>query len=192
MSREIVIDIETKDTFQEVGGFDPSKLHVSLVGLYDYATDRYETFLEQDLPGLWAILERADGMVGYNVRHFDIPVLNRYYPGDLTIFPTIDLLVEIEKSLGFRVKLEDVGQATLGRGKTGTGFKAIEYWRNGEIDKLRSYCLEDVRLTKDIYDYARAHGTVLVRDRMGVMHTVPIKVPLELVAAPRINLTMPF
>lgn len=192
MSDAVVIDIETKDTFQEIGGYDPSKLHVSLVGAYDYRTDEYRTFLEHELPALWQLLERATVMVGYNIDHFDIPVLNHYYPGNLATFQTIDLLAAIERSLGFRVKLEDVGQATLGRGKTGTGLQAITFWKNGEIEKLRSYCLEDVRLTKDLYDYVRERGEVMVRMRTGEMKKVPMMLPDERARAQAINLTMPF
>ncbi len=46
--RKIVIDIETKNTFQEAGGFDPRLLDISVVSIYDYNADSYQSFLEAD------------------------------------------------------------------------------------------------------------------------------------------------
>jgi len=54
---EVVLDIETSNSFADVGKYDPSLLKVSLVGLYSYATDTYESFMEPDLPKLWRVLE---------------------------------------------------------------------------------------------------------------------------------------
>jgi DEAD/DEAH box helicase domain-containing protein len=93
-------------------------------------------------------------LVGYNSDHFDIPLLNKYYNGDLNSIKSLDLLVEIRKSLGRRVSLDQVAEGTLGRKKTGHGLQAIQWWKQGDIESIRKYCLEDVRITKDIYDYA--------------------------------------
>ncbi|NQV12657.1 hypothetical protein HQ524_04820 [Candidatus Uhrbacteria bacterium] len=83
MSKEIVLDIETQNTFQDVGGWNHEKLKISLIGVYFYETDTYETFLEADLPSLWPRLEHADRIIGYNQKSFDNPVMNNYYAGDL-------------------------------------------------------------------------------------------------------------
>src|SRR5690349_8733283 len=39
MSKEVVLDIETQNTFQEVGSYDHSKLKISVIGVYFYETD---------------------------------------------------------------------------------------------------------------------------------------------------------
>jgi DEAD/DEAH box helicase domain-containing protein len=93
-------------------------------------------------------------IIGYNSDHFDIPILNKYFSGDLTKIKSLDLLKEIKNSLGRRIKLDTVAEATLGRNKIGHGLEAIVWWRNGEKDKVIKYCTEDVRITKDIYEYA--------------------------------------
>lgn len=151
---KVVFDLETKNLFQEVGSSDPAALSMSIACIYESATDTYSSFLEEDLPKLWPILERADMLVGYNSDHFDIPLLNKYYNGDLNSIKSLDLLVEIRKSLGRRVSLDQVAEGTLGRKKTGHGLQAIQWWKQGDIESIRKYCLEDVRITKDIYDYA--------------------------------------
>jgi DEAD/DEAH box helicase domain-containing protein len=55
-------------------------------------------------------------------------------------------------------------EATLGTGKIGSGLDSLRWWKNGEVEKVRKYCLEDVRLTKELYDWARLHGKVKYRD----------------------------
>lgn len=191
--QEIVIDIETRNTFQDVGAYNPSLLDVSLVGVYFYETDTFESFLKEDLPKLWPRLERADRIIGYNLFGFDYPCLQQYYTGNIMRFPTIDLMVEIEKRIGFRVKLDDVAHATLGMGKSGHGLMAVEYWRKGEIDKLREYCLQDVRVTRDVYEHAIEHAEVAYLDRQGNKQGVPMPIaPAEPKERPAINLSLGF
>ncbi|MCI0479152.1 ribonuclease H-like domain-containing protein [Candidatus Uhrbacteria bacterium] len=191
MRTEIVLDIETQNTFQDVGGHSPELLQISLIGCYFYETDTYETFLEPDLPKLWPRLERSDRIIGYNLFGFDYPCMQSYYTGNLMRLPTIDLLAEIEKRIGHRVKLDDVAHATLGIGKSGTGLMAVEYWRKGEIDKLAAYCLQDVKVTREVYEYALDNQKVSFFDRMGQKQDVPMPiVPPEPNVKPPINLSL--
>ena len=191
--REIVFDIETRDSFQDVGSYNPSLLSVSVVGVYFYETDTFETFMEEDLPKLWPRFERTTRLIGYNNNHFDIPCLQRYYQGDLKRIPSFDLLEEIQKALGYRIKLEAVAQATLGIGKSGHGLQAVDFWRKGEIEKLKDYCLQDVRVTRDVYEYALEHKELKFQDRMGNMQTIPILVdPPNEGTASSMNLTLGF
>ncbi len=161
---KLVFDIETKNTFQEAGSSDPAALSISLVGIYDYATDTYDSFLETELGRLWPIIEKTDMLIGYNSDHFDIPLLNKYYPGDLTKIKSLDLLKEIKRSFGRRVKLDSIALGTFNKGKIGHGLEAITWWKNGEIDKIRKYCLEDVKITKELYEYAVKNGSVKCKE----------------------------
>ncbi len=124
MRREVVLDIETRNTFQDVGAYNPSLLDISLIGVYFYETDTFEAFLQEDLPKLWPRLERAERIIGYNLFGFDYPCMQRYYAGNIMSLPTVDLLKEIERNLGYRIKLDDVAQATLGIGKSGHGLSS--------------------------------------------------------------------
>jgi DEAD/DEAH box helicase domain-containing protein len=191
MGNEVVLDIETANSFADVGKYDPSLLKVSLVGCYSYATDSYTSYLEPDLPKLWRLLESADRIIGYNLFGFDYQVLNQYYPGDLAAFPTLDILKDIEKAVGYRVKLDDVAHGSLGTGKSGNGLQAIEFFRRGEIDKLRDYCLQDVKVTKEVYEFGLANQHVRFKDRMG--QDVQATVDFDLAKVPKkaISLTLP-
>lgn len=162
--RKIVFDIETSNQFSDVGSSDPTALDISVVCIHDSETDEYLHFLQEDLPKLWPILEKADMLIGFNSDHFDVPLLNKYYPGDLTYIKSLDLLKEIHKSLGRRIKLDTIAEATLGENKSGHGLQALKWWRDGEKQKVIDYCIQDVKVTKNIYDYAVKHGKVKYKD----------------------------
>lgn len=165
--RKITFDIETSNTFQEAGSADPAALNLSVICAHDSETNEYTTYLQAELSELWPLIEKADMLIGYNSDHFDIPLLNKYYPGDLTRIKSLDLLKEIKNSLGRRIKLDSVAEGTLGKKKTGHGLEAITWWKNGEIEKVKKYCKEDVRITKEIYDYALKNGMVKYKDLSG-------------------------
>jgi DEAD/DEAH box helicase domain-containing protein len=77
------------------------------------------------------------------------------------------MLADLSKKLGFRVKLESLAKATLGRGKTGTGTESVDWWRSGDPalrQKVVDYCTKDVELTRDIYVFGKEKGYVLIDD----------------------------
>ncbi len=160
----VVFDIETANWLGENGISDLKDLNVALVGTYESATDSYDSFLEADLPRLWQLFERAELLVGYNSDHFDIPILNKYYPGDLSKIKSLDLLKEVHASAGRRLKLDSLAEATLGEKKIASGMQSLEWWRKGEVEKVREYCLKDVEITRKIMDYALKHGVVKYKD----------------------------
>lgn len=164
MLRKIVFDIETSNFFTDTGSNDPASLDLACICIHDSDTDKYTSYTQENLKDLWHILKKADLLIGFNSDHFDIPLLNKYYRGDLTKIKSVDLLKEVRKALGRRLKLDTLGAATLGRNKTADGASASIWWKNGEFQKVIDYCIEDVRLTKDLYDYARGNGHLKYRD----------------------------
>ena len=162
--RYIVFDLETQNIFQEVNSSDPAALDISVATVYDSETDKYTTVTIDELETLWPILEQADALVGYNSNHFDIPLLNKYYPGDLTQIKSIDILEDIKASLGRRLRLDSVAQATIGAKKSADGLQAVRWWREGKIKEIMKYCEQDVKVTKKVFDYAREHGHVKFKD----------------------------
>jgi DEAD/DEAH box helicase domain-containing protein len=171
--RIITFDIETKNTFQDVGSNDPAALDMSVICLHDSSDNSYKSFMETDLKGLWPILEQADIFITWNGDHFDIPLLNKYYPGDLCKIKSLDLMKEVQNVLGRRLKLDTVAEATLGKNKSGHGLEAIEWWNNGEIDKLIHYCMDDVRITRELFDYAIANNVLKYKEN-GVLKEVKL------------------
>jgi DEAD/DEAH box helicase domain-containing protein len=156
---KLVLDLETKRSFDEVGGaHNREQLGVSVVGLYNYANDVYHCYREEDFASLSELLRAAELIIGFNLHGFDWPVLAAELGGWVLELPTLDLMLLAQKELGHRVSLNSLAKATLGLSKLGSGLDALAYYRDGDWEKLERYCLEDVKLTKDLYEYALKHG----------------------------------
>ncbi len=190
--RQITFDLETKNIFQDVGSNDPVDLDISVVCIHDSETGQFSSYFENDFNKLWPIFEQADMLITWNGDHFDIPLLNKYYPGDLTKIKSLDLMKEMQKVLGRRLKLDTVGEATLGKNKTGHGLDAIHWWQNGELDKLVSYCIEDVRLTRDLYDFAMKNKHLKYKDLGGTKELKLDTNSWEISESNAMTFTLPF
>ncbi len=169
LKKKIVLDLETQKSFEEVGGRGKNNLlKISVCGIFDYSTNQYSIFEEHELPVLASILQSADQVIGYNIKNFDFEVLQPYLNFNIHTIPYFDILEEIQKVIGHRLKLESVAQGTLGSGKSGNGLEALLYYRNGRIDLLKKYCLDDVKVTKAVYEFALKHQKLLYRDYFNV------------------------
>ena len=171
----VVFDLETQRSFDEVGG--RSQLHrlgVSVGVAYRYDTDSFLVYTEDTVSELVELLQRADLVVGYNIRGFDYEVLRGYTDVDLQRLPTFDMMADLEDRLGFRPKLESVAVPSLGGGKSADGLQALEWWRRGEVDKIVEYCREDVRVTRDLYDFGKRNRFVQVSRFGGKPRTVEV------------------
>lgn len=162
--RKIVFDIETRNVFSDVGSSDPRDLDLSLIAIYDSHDDSYHSYLQEELKDLWPRIERADILIGFNSEHFDTPLLDKYYPGDLTKIKSLDILKEIKTQYGRRMRLDQIAEGTLGKNKLGHGLEAIKWWQEGNIEKIREYCLEDVKITKELYDHALKEGKLIFKE----------------------------
>ncbi|MDO8593835.1 MAG: ribonuclease H-like domain-containing protein [bacterium] len=162
--RAITFDIESISDSVVRGHIDVNEQELTVVAIHDSDTGEYSSFFKEDLHRLWPILENADMLIGFNSDSFDIPLLNRYYPGSLSHIRSLDLLSEVQKVLGRRIRLQALAEATLGRGKKGDGLKAGQWWKEGKRDQVAEYCIEDVRLTRELYDYALAHSVLKYKD----------------------------
>ncbi len=193
MSKAVVLDIETQNTFQDVGGYFPEKLDVSVVCAYFYGDDSWESYTQETLQDLFQRLEHVDAIVGYNSVGFDVPILNKYYAGDLLKIPQLDMLDKIRQSLGFRIKLDDVAAATIGAKKSAHGLQAVQWWKEGKIQEIIDYCMQDVKVTKEVFEFGQEKGFILFDDRSGERRQVDIDFSIpkkEEVGG--INLTMGF
>lgn len=172
----LVLDLETKRTFDEVGRNNLHKLGVSIVGIYDDLTRQYRAYEEAEIPALEGRLKTAELVIGFNIRRFDLPVLAPYLFLNVDALPVLDLMLEIEKSRGHRVSLHSVAQATLGSPKTGQGMDAVELFRMGRMEELKQYCLNDVKITKEIYDYGCSEDRVFfISNRDWKKYEIPVK-----------------
>jgi len=185
--RIVTFDIETIGGFSR-GSWNMDELEMTICCTHDSETDAYDSFLKDDLPRLWKLFEHTDALVGFNSNHFDIPVLNKYYPGDLIKIRSIDILKEVYEKLGRRIKLDSIAAGTLGTKKSGSGLDAMRWWKEGNIKKLREYCLKDVEITKKVFDYALKNGSLKYKE-LGLTKEIKLDTSHWLIEKPAASLT---
>lgn len=163
----VVLDLETQRTFEEIGSRNFAELGVSVCCLYTSYDQRYHHFLEKDLSRMENFLIDADLIVGFNHRKFDLPVLQPYFTCSVSDLPMFDILEDLTQKLGHRIGLDSVAQATLNVGKSSSGLEAIRYFREGRWQELIQYCENDVKITKDVFEYGLEKGEVFYLTRDG-------------------------
>lgn len=165
----VYFDLETQRSSGDVGGWSyRSRMGMSIGVTYSTLTKEYRVFGEKEVQELIDQLIAAKLVVGYNHVGFDYQVLEAYTILDLASQTmNLDLLVDIEKKLGRRIKLEDVAVPTLGVGKSAEGLQAIKWWREGKIREIAEYCAYDVKVTKCVHEFGRRHGFIKYQDHSG-------------------------
>jgi DEAD/DEAH box helicase domain-containing protein len=159
----LIIDVETQKLVQDVGGWDHiDKLGISVACAYDSKTDQFLSFRENELKQLIELCEERL-VIGYNIRGFDLPVMVPYGldPKRLDVF---DIMYDLETLTRQRyLKLEAVARGTLNAGKSADGLMAVEWWKTGQIQKIIDYCIQDVKVTRDIFQFGRQNGYVKIQ-----------------------------
>lgn len=155
------------------GWQDHANMGISVIGAYDYETDRYHVFCKDNFDRFLHLLANHSCVVGFNSRRFDNRViacqtegivkenLEKYFS-----IATYDILEEIWKSLGLDPDkfywgthggygLDVMCESNFGTKKSGNGALAPVDWQQGKIGTVIDYCLNDVRLTKQLLDRIR-------------------------------------
>lgn len=160
---EIYLDIETLRLSYEVpGGWSSiSKFGIAVAVTWDLSNGLRRWF-EEDALALVRELESYPRIITFNGDRFDLEVLRGYASGHSLHLRSLDLLKDLHGRLGFRVKLDQLAEGTLGRRKTGTGLDAVAWWRAGKKEKVCKYCEADVGLLVELVRYARQNGHVIV------------------------------
>ena len=166
--KRLVLDLETKRTFDDVGSRNNlAALGVSVVGIYNYDSDDYRCFLEHEFGELQNLLIDSTLIIGFNHIHFDLPVLQPHLSIDTNKLPCFDILVDVEKRIGHRVGLDAIARATLGVGKTASGLDAIRYYQENRWEELKTYCLNDVKVTKEVFNFGLKEKTIKYHTKYG-------------------------
>jgi len=175
-SRDVVVfDLETQRSFQDVGGRTLMRqLGMSVGVVYSFRGDAFETYFEADAGRLIDRLLAAELVIGFNLVGFDFEVLKGYRDVSFEASRTLDIMLELQATLGFRPKLESVLQATLATGKTADGLQALEWWKQGRLDLIEQYCRDDVARTRDLYLFGRRNRHVLVSRYSGPPYKVEV------------------
>ena len=170
----LVLDIETQKLVQDVGGWDHiDQLGISVACAYDSKTDSFLSFREHELKKLIELCEERL-FVGYNIRGFDLPVMVPYGL-EIHRLDVFDIMYDLQTLTRQQfLKLEAVARGTLGIGKSADGLQAVEWWKAGEIQKIIDYCLQDVKVTRDVFQFGRQNGFVKIQRSEEKIVEVPV------------------
>ena len=173
----VFFDLETQNLFQDVGGRENiEKLRVACGVTWSTQRNDFSVYWEKDVPALLEELKSGTKVIGFNLRGFDYLVLQPYAPEmRFASLPTLDLLLDLQKILGFRVSLDSIASASLGASKTADGVQSVEWFRASELDKVAEYCKADVDITRRVYEFGRDHGHIFYKSKLGSKLKVDVK-----------------
>lgn len=175
MKNIVYFDLETQKSADEVGGWDKVReMRMSVGVTYSTARGEYTIYSERQVDDLLTELQRADLVVGFNNLGFDYEVLHYYTILDLRQLPTLDMLVEVKKSLPHRLSLDSIAHASMGVEKTAEGLQAIRWFREGKLLEIAEYCCYDVKITRLVHEYGSANKQLFYTNKFGSRLSVPV------------------
>lgn len=158
---------------------------ISVIGAYEYRSDRYRAFMSDNFDAFQAAVSSADVVIGFNSLTFD-NALCRANGLEVSDAKSFDILVEVWRGAGLGTAYEDPThagfgldaccKANFGTSKSGRGDLAPVDWQHGKIGNVVDYCLNDVRLTKQLMDQILSHG--YIRDPRDPARVLEIKSPV--------------
>lgn len=175
MKNIVYFDLETQKSADEVGGWNNIReMRMSVGVTFSTLTGEYRIYAEKQVNDLLAELQRAELVVGFNNLRFDYEVLHYYTVFDLRQIPTLDMMVELQKTLPHRLSLDSIATATLGVEKTAEGLQALRWFKEGRLLDIAEYCCFDVKITRLVHEYGARHKQLFYTDRMGRKQVVPV------------------
>ena len=175
MKNIVYFDLETQKSADEVGGWDKIRdMRMSIGVTYSTLRGNYRISGDKDVDELLTELQRADLVVGFNNLGFDYEVLHGYTILDLTQLPTLDMLVEVKKTLPHRLSLDSIAHATMGVEKTSEGLQAIRWFKEGKLIEIAEYCCYDVKITKLVHEYGAANKQLFYTNKFGAKLSVAV------------------
>ena len=179
MEHILYFDLETKYSADEVGGWgNIEDMGMSVGVIWDNSDNQFHVYIEHQIQEMVDHFYRATQIVGFNHIGFDYRVVAGVHHSDthqrsqlytkLAGLNNFDMLFELKKLLGHRLKLESIARPTLGTGKSADGLQALKWYKEGKLDKIIEYCKVDVEVTRDLHRFALEHGKLLYDSKLGI------------------------
>jgi hypothetical protein len=146
-------------------GFEfPATMGLACIGVYDYTTDKWRVFGEYELESFQALVNQSDVCVGFNNIRFDNVVLATCNV-EIPVKKSYDILAQIYNTLKSRPKgcrLENVVKANFPNAqlKNENSADVPIFWQQGYHTRVIDYCLNDVRMTKQLVDKILRFGYI--------------------------------
>jgi DEAD/DEAH box helicase domain-containing protein len=189
MARVVVFDLETRKHAKELHpdsdvGWEALRRGeggISALAIYDSQDDWTYLYDDHTIQQAARHLESADVAVGFRSEGFDVPAIEGVLGRSLTLRRHEDLYVNIVREAAHRgivgargdFTLDTISKLNIGRGKVEHGEHAPELARRGQWAKLFNYCMDDVRITRDLFRLIRKKGTVRIVSGRTLSITLP-------------------
>lgn len=172
---EVYYDVETQRSAEEVGGWGNVHLMKVAIAVSWSERDGFRVWNEPSIPEFITYLSGFDRVVSFNGDGFDSKVLSFY--GDVRVIQkkSLDILVDLKKILGHRLRLDSLAKATLGVGKTADGLLSLKWWKEGRVDEIIRYCQQDVQVLMDLVAFGRKNGFVRYAGKSGAPQIVSVR-----------------
>jgi len=185
MLTEVIFDIETKKIFDDIDGYNPADLGISIISVFKRTLDdnlteingQIYSFWEEDFVSMWPIFTYVDRIIGFNSLHFDVPAMAPLAPYDFKKLNHFDIMDHVKNALGFRIGLNAIALETLNHTKIDHGLNAVKYWSQHSpqsLTKLKKYCEADVLVTKDVYDYGLKNKHLKYKDKWNTPRIIQV------------------
>ncbi len=151
------------------GWRDFENMGVSVICAYDYVEERYRVFMLDNFDEFVELVAHRGLLIGFNNIAFDnqLCLANGI---DVSKTEPYDVLIEIWKGAGLGEQFQHPSHlgyglgacclANFGTTKSGSGALAPILWQQGKLGKVVDYCLNDVKLTKQLVDHFIEAGTI--------------------------------
>lgn len=165
----VVFDCEIKNEIDGkiIGWKDFELMGHAVTATYNFRTDDYKIFFDDNFAELLAELNTADVITGFAIKQFDIPLIEATGKCKLSEKVKVyDMLEESRKAVGNQfakgLKLDNHLEAIFGNEgmKSGHGAMAPKMWKDQEIGSLVSYVLRDAKCEKMLFQHIWEHGWV--------------------------------
>ena len=155
----LYLDIETQYLMTDFpGGWKKAENYknIKIAELGILRNNIHTYFEEENIDLLKSELANAELICGHNIIQFDFEVLKHYLPKDemfRTILKSFDTMLEFDKHTGDAgwVSLNDISQRNFGMKKTENSIDVPKMWREGKINEVKSYLLNDLKMTEQFY-----------------------------------------
>lgn len=167
---------ERLEGIEYCGGWrDHEGMGISVICAFDYVTGRMRVFMEDNFAEFAALMEEREFLVGFNNIGFDNKTIRAglgiEIQRDIDAW-SYDILAEMWRAAGLDPTrfnphthggfgLDATAGINLNHKKTGDGALAPVQWQQGKIGAVVDYCVQDVILTKDLFDQVIEHAILL-------------------------------
>jgi hypothetical protein len=178
LMRILVFDLETRKDAKtlrpdnEERGWDELRQGeggISALAIWDVSEQWLYLYDDHCIHAAVAHLEQADVLVSFYGEKFDVPVIEGVLGRKLRVKYHYDIYREMAEANAHRgiigrkgdFTLDSVCTRTIGKGKTSNGAHAVVLVTNQQFGELFNYCGHDVKLTKELFEYACLNNGVM-------------------------------